>query len=75
MLPRIVSDTVCGCETTPALSFTVTVKLKTPEAVAEGVPPITPMNESSVSPDGRMPELMVQWLYGAMPPMALKVAE
>jgi hypothetical protein len=52
-------------------SVTSAVKLNDPAVV--GVPEIVPLAAASVRPGGSAPELTLQ-LYGAMPPVAVKVA-
>ena len=55
------------------LSVTLTVKLDVPSAV--GVPEITPVDADSVNPAGSFPELIDQlYVYGAAPPVAVRVA-
>ena len=54
----------------PPASFTCAVDVKL--AAAVGVPEMTPAVESD-SPDGREPETRLH-VYGAMPPLACKVA-
>jgi len=60
-------DDVCG---EGLESVTVTVKLATPATV--GVPEITPVLASSVSPPGSAPEVMLQ-VYGDCPPVTPNV--
>ena len=54
------------------MSATFTVKLAVPLAV--GVPLICPVEAVNVSPGGKLP-LVIDQEYGAVPPVALKVAE
>jgi hypothetical protein len=56
----------------PCASVTVTPKLVLPVLV--GVPEITPVEASRLSPAGREPEVIAQE-YGVMPPVAWSVAE
>jgi hypothetical protein len=56
----------------PCASVTVTPKLVLPAVV--GVPEITPVEASRLSPAGREPEVIAQE-YGVMPPVAWSVAE
>jgi hypothetical protein len=63
------ADFVC---TGALLSVTVTVKVDIPLAV--GVPEIVPVADPSVSPAGRLPEVMDQ-VYGWVPPLAVRVCE
>jgi hypothetical protein len=51
----------------------VTFTVKVLEPVPVGVPEITPVVEASASPAGKVPEETDQ-LYGAVPPVAAKVA-
>jgi hypothetical protein len=65
----MLSAAVAVCE---LLSVTFTVKLLVPAVV--GVPEITPLDELSDRPGGRLPEAMLQ-VYGETPPLAVTVAE
>jgi hypothetical protein len=56
----------------PSASVTATPKLVLPVLV--GVPEITPVEASRLSPAGREPEVTAQE-YGATPPVAWSVAE
>jgi hypothetical protein len=53
-------------------SVTVAVKLDVPLVV--GVPEITPLLGARLSPAGRLPEV-IDHLYGAAPPLALRAVE
>ena len=60
------------CAVWLAASFTCAVKANEPETV--GVPVIFPEEATRVRPEGSEPEAMLQ-LYGAVPPVAVSVAE
>ncbi len=54
----------------PELSTTFAVKLKVPAAV--GVPVIAPVDEFSVRPGGKLPEL-IEKVYEGTPPLATRL--
>ena len=59
----------------PALSVTCTVKLEVPFEFAGGVPLSTPA-ELRPSQDGNcVPPVVVQFVYGGVPPLAASVCE
>jgi hypothetical protein len=66
-------EKACGAEVTPRLSWTVTLKVNGLPAAVDGAPLMTPEEEFSVNPGGRLPLLTVQLLYGGVPPLAVSL--
>ena len=56
----------------PVLSVNVTIKLKVAPTTA-GVPLIFPVAESKDNPGGSLPALTVQFEYGVLPPVGVKL--
>jgi hypothetical protein len=61
------------CLVGDSLSVTVTVKLTVPVKVPVGVPEIAPVLAFKDRPAGRLP-VVIDHVYGVMPPAAAKVA-
>ena len=72
MIGQICSVTTCE-PWQPFVSFTRTVMDVAGLAEAVGVPLMMPVLALSVRPAGRVPLVTVQELYGAVPPLALRV--
>jgi hypothetical protein len=63
------ADAVCA-----GLLLSVTVAVKDEVPLADGTPEMVPVDEVSVSPAGRLPEV-IDHEYGAVPPVACRVCE
>jgi hypothetical protein len=69
---KLIQRAACAVSGGVEASETCPVKLNWPESV--GVPLIPPLVLDNVNPDGNDPDTTVK-LYGAVPPIALKVPE